>query len=171
MYIKKQSQPFHIILNICKSIVNKNCFWLLFDLFQTTSETEFFRSYLVEQMKSTKNQFWVLFHSAKSISDHFRTFKNFENFFQKNRNFYVSTPILLRWKKWSQQKITFECFFIAQNPFQTILGLWKTLKNFRKNFWIFSQSRTKHEFKTTKTQFPSFNLHEPSKWNGNSWKV
>ena len=83
MYIKKQSQPFHIILNICKSIVNKNCFWLLFDLFETTSETEFFRSYLVEQMKSTK-------------------------------------------------KIRFECSFIAQNPFQTILGLFKIFEKFSK---------------------------------------
>ena len=84
-------------------------------------------------MKSTKNHFWVLFHSAKSISDHFRTRKNFENF-QKIWNFYVSTPILLRWKKWSQQKIIFECSFIAQNPFQTILGLWKFFKFFRKKF-------------------------------------
>ena len=31
----------------------------------------------LNKMKSTKNHFWVLFYSAKSISDHFRTPKNF----------------------------------------------------------------------------------------------
>ena len=102
----------------CKSIISKNCFWLF-------------------QKFSTKNHFWVLFHSAKPISDHFRTLKNFEKFFPKIWNFYVSTPWLHRWKKWSQQKITFECSFIAQNPFQTILGLRKILKNFSQKFEIF----------------------------------
>ena len=35
------------------------------------------------------------------------------------------------------KKITFECSFIAQNPFQTILGLQKILKIFFKKFEIF----------------------------------
>ena len=42
-------------------------------------------------------------------------------------------PYFIGEKKWSQQKITFECSFIVQNPFQTILGLWKTLKNRAQN--------------------------------------
>ena len=46
-------------------------------------------------------------------------------------------PTLLGWTNWSQQKITFDCSFIVQNPFQAFLGLWKTLKNFRKIFWSF----------------------------------
>ena len=35
------------------------------------------------------------------------------------------------------KKITFECSFIAQNPFQTILGLQKIFKIFFKKFEIF----------------------------------
>ena len=96
-----------------------------------------------EKSEINKKSFLVLFYSAKPISYNFRTLKNFENFSSKIWNFCVSTPILHRWKRWSQQKITFECSFIAQNPFQTILGLWKTLKNFRKNFsnfWNFLAS-------------------------------
>ena len=68
---------------------------------------------------------------------HFRTLKNFENFFQKIRHFYVSALYYLGEKKWSQQKITFECSFIAQNPFQTILVLQKILKIFFKKFEFF----------------------------------
>ena len=85
--------------------------------------------------------------------------KNFEKFFAKIWNFiYVSTPILLRWKKWSQQKILFECSFIAQNPFQTILGLWKTLKNFRKFFWIilFVSTPIQHRWKKWSQQKITF---------------
>ena len=82
------------------------------------------------KVNSPKNHIWVLFYRVKSISDHFRTLKNFEKFF-KNLSFFVLTPILLRWKKWSQQKIIFECSFIAQNPFHAISGLWKILKIFR----------------------------------------
>ena len=41
----------------------------------------------------TKNQLWVLFHSAKSISDHFGTSKKFGIFVSKILKFlYVSTP-------------------------------------------------------------------------------
>ena len=43
-------------------------------------------------------------------------------------------------KKWNQQKIVFECSFIVQNQFQTILGLWKILKIFFqkiRNFYMF----------------------------------
>ena len=68
-------------------IVNKNCFWQLFDLFQTISETELFGPTCSNKMKSTK--------------------------------------------------ITFECFFLAQNPFQTILGLRKILEFFSQKFEIF----------------------------------
>ena len=183
VYIYKKRQAFHITLYICKCIVNKNCFWLLFDLFQTISETElfgptclnkmkstkiFFECFFLaqnpfqtilglrkileffsqkfeifvcfdplycmgEKMKLTKNHFWVLFHSAESIPDHFSTQKNFGIFFSK---IFMFRPLCyLGEKKWSQQKIAFECSFIAQNPFQTILGLWKTLKKFRKSFW------------------------------------
>ena len=85
--------------------------------------------------------------------------KNFEKFFAKIWDFiYVSTPILLRWKKWSQQKILFECSFIAQNPFQTILGLWKTLKNFRKFFWIilFVSTPIQHRWKKWSQQKITF---------------
>ena len=96
------------------------------------------KNYIFEHMKSTKkNQFWVLFHSTKSISDHFRTFKIFEKFFSKIKIFFMFRPLyFIGEKKWSQQKITFECSFIVQNPFQTILGLWKILKIFKK-FEIF----------------------------------
>ena len=82
----------------------------------------------LNKMKSTKYQFWVHFHSAKSISNHFKTLKKFWIFFLKKS------------EKWNQQKILFECSFIAQNSFQTILGLWKTLKNFRKEIWNFCVS-------------------------------
>ena len=40
--------------------------------------------YLGEKSEvNKKNHFWVLFHSAKSISDHFRTLKNFRKIFEK----------------------------------------------------------------------------------------
>ena len=63
--------------------------------------------------------------------------KIFLIFFRKITKFlYVSTPKLHSWIKWSQQKITFECSFIAQIPFQTILGLRKIFEIFKK-FEIF----------------------------------
>ena len=90
----------------------------------------------LKKRKSTKNHFWVLFHSEKS--DHFSTSKNFGFFFSKIWNFCMfRPPHCIGKKKWSQQKIPFECSFIEQNPLQTILGLWKTRKNFRKKFWNF----------------------------------
>ena len=46
-------------------------------------------------------------------------------------------PYCIGAKKLSRQKFTFECSFIAQNPFQTILGLQKTLNNFSQKFEIF----------------------------------
>ena len=46
----------------------------------------------LNKVKSTKNHFCALFHSAKSISGHFRTSKNFEFFF-KIRNFYMFRPL------------------------------------------------------------------------------
>ena len=189
VYKKIKRQAFHITLYICKCIVNKNCFWLLFDLFRLFQKLSYFGPTCLTKMKSTKitfecfflaqnpfqtilglrkfldfffskiwnfcmfrppytawekkmmstrNHFWVLFHSAKSFPDHFSTQKNFGIFFSKSWNFCMFQPLYcLDEKKWSQQKIIFECFFIAQNPFQTILGLWKTLKHFRKIFEIF----------------------------------
>ena len=86
-------------------------------------------------MKSTKNHFLVLFYSAKPISYNFRALENFEKFWKKFLNFCVFRPLYCIGEKSEvDKKITFECSFIAQNPFQTILGLWKTLKNFGKNF-------------------------------------
>ena len=114
----------------CKSVVNKNCFWPSFDLFQTISEHEFFMPYLVEQKKFPKNHFWVLFYRAKSIWYNFRTSKNF-GFFSQNFSFFwiflkcFDPPYCQNEKKWSQQKMTYECTFIAQNSFQTFWGLQK----------------------------------------------
>ena len=57
------------------------------------------------------------------------------DFFQENFSIFYNRHII--WEVFSsQQKISFECSFIAQNPFQTILGLWKT---FEKIFEIFSE--------------------------------
>ena len=94
----------------------------------------------LNKMKSTKNHFWVHFHSRKSISNHFKTLKNFGIFFLKFKIFICWPPYCLDEEKWTQQKILFECSFIAQNSFQTILGLWKTLKIFRKKIWNFCVS-------------------------------
>ena len=47
----------------------------------------------LNKLKSIKNHFCALFHSAKSISGHFRTSKKFEIFFQKIRNFYMFRPL------------------------------------------------------------------------------
>ena len=86
----KTSFPHHTVH--LQNFVNKNCFWLLFYLFQTISETELFRSYLAEQNEVHKNHFWVLFHSAKSISDHFRTLKTFEKFSKNFLKFLFFDP-------------------------------------------------------------------------------
>ena len=92
----------------------------------------------LNKMKSTKNHFWVHFHSEKSIANLFKTLKIFGIFSRKFKFFYMCWPsYCLDEEKWTQQKILFECSFIAQNLFQTILGLWTILEFFSQKFKIF----------------------------------
>ena len=81
----------------------------------------------VEKHVVRKQSFLVLFYSAKSNSDHVSIF------FEKLNFFTVSTPILHKWEKWSQQKITFECSLTVQKPFQTILRIQFFFITFKKN--------------------------------------
>ena len=67
------------------------------------------------------------------------------------------TPYCIGEKKWSQQKITFECSFIAQNPFQTILEHGKTLKHFRKFFnFLYVSNPILHRWKKWSQQKITF---------------
>ena len=92
----------------------------------------------LNKKKVHKNHFWVLFHSAKSISNHFRTIKNFGIYFSKVQNFFMCWPqYFLGEGKWTQQKNTYDCSFIAQNPFHTNLELRKILEFFSQKFEIF----------------------------------
>ena len=75
----------------------------------------------------------MLFYLANSFSCHFWTPKNFRFFSQSFEIFLGFEPIVHRWKKCSRQKMTFECLFTAQIPFQTISGLRKMLEFYLKN--------------------------------------
>ena len=58
-----------------------------------------------EKWSQQKKTLFLLFYSAKSISNHFTISELFHVFFRKIIFFTVLTPILQKWEKWSQQKI------------------------------------------------------------------
>ena len=94
----------------------------------TIPETELFKSYLVEQKKVHKNHFLVLFHSAKSISNYFRTIKIFGIFFLKNSKFlYLLTPTLPRWRKVNSTK---KHLWLLFHSAKSISYQFRTPKNF-----------------------------------------
>ena len=87
----------------------------------------------VRNMRSAKNHFLVLFYSAKSSSDHF-TISELSSYFSKNQFFSLFRFLYCKVKKQEvRKKITFQSFFIVQNPLQTIL-------RFQNIFNVFFQS-------------------------------
>ena len=93
----------------------------------------------LNEMKPTKNHYWVLFHSAKSISNHFRTLKKCRFFFSKIQNSYMCwPPILPRWTKMNSTKnhmwVLFHSAKSNSYHFRTFENFEKFLKFFEISF-------------------------------------
>ena len=107
--VKSAENHFLVLFYIAKSISDHFTISELFQVFfQKTSFFHCFEPYTakVRNMRSEKKSFLVLFYSAKSNSDHF-TISNFLSFFKNLIFLLFRPPILHKWEKWRQQKITF----------------------------------------------------------------
>ena len=83
MYIKNKDMLFTLYCTFLQMYSQQKRLLSAFDLFQTISESDFIPPYLVEQNEVNNKSFLSAFHSAKSISNQFRTSKNFQFFSQK----------------------------------------------------------------------------------------
>ena len=99
MYIKNKDMLFTSYCTFLQMYSQQKRLLSALDLFQTISESDLIPPYLVEQNEVNKKSFLSAFHSAKSISNHFRTSKNFQIFSQKNLKILKFFPSLRPYRK------------------------------------------------------------------------